>query len=209
MLLDRLMPALARSDRQGARLTRLVADLLDLSRIQSGNIELRREAVALASVVREVVEEQQQAHPNRTIALAIPADAEDVRVDADADRIAQVVTNYLTNALKYSEADRPVEVAIRREGRGAGEEVRVAVQDRGPGIAKVEQGRVWDRFYRGSEANVVSGSGVGLGLGLYICQTIIERHGGQVGLRSAPGKGSTFSFTLPIAPSATESSAAD
>jgi signal transduction histidine kinase len=199
VLLDRLIPALERSDRQGARLSRLVADLLDLSRIQSGNIVLRREVVGLATLVREVVEEQRQTHPNRTITLAIPAELEQVRVDADGDRIAQVVTNYLTNALKYSAADRAVEVTMRREGQGAAEGVQVAVRDHGPGIPKAEQERVWERFFRGSDARVVSGSGVGLGLGLYISRTIIERHGGQVALRSAPGKGSTFSFKLPVA----------
>ncbi|HEV7126735.1 MAG TPA: ATP-binding protein [Ktedonobacterales bacterium] len=193
-LVARLAPALARSDRQAARLTRLVEDLLDLSRMQSGRLDLRHATLALAPIVREVVEEQRHTHPDRVIALVIPASLEEVMVEADADRIAQVVTNYLTNALKYSAEDRPVEVTLRRDG----ESVRVSVRDQGPGIAKAEQGRVWDRFYRSEAAQVVSGSGVGLGLGLYISRTIIERHGGQVGLRSTPEKGSTFSFSLPV-----------
>jgi signal transduction histidine kinase len=118
-----------------------------------------------------------------------------IPVVADADRIGQVITNYLTNALKYSAADRPVEVFLAIEGQMA----RASVHDEGPGLTPTEQQAIWERFYQVERMKVQSGSGVGLGLGLHICQTIIEQHQGQVGVQSSPGEGSTFWFTLPLA----------
>jgi signal transduction histidine kinase len=113
---------------------------------------------------------------------------------ADAERIGQVVTNFLTNALKYSPEDRPVGVGLRMSGGWA----RVSVRDAGPGIALDEQERIWQRFQRIEGIEVQSGTSVGLGLGLYIARTAIERHRGQIGVSSAPGKGSTFWFALPV-----------
>jgi len=102
--------------------------------------------------------------------------------------------NYLTNALKYSAEDRPVEIGIEMEDWVA----RVWVRDAGPGIPSEEQDRVWERFHRVPGIEVQSGSGIGLGLGLHISRTIIERHRGHVGVESTPGVGATFWFTLPL-----------
>ncbi len=113
----------------------------------------------------------------------------------DALRLGQVVTNYLTNALKYSAADRPVDVGLTVDGA----EARVWVRDEGPGLSAKEQRHPWDRFRRVRGIEVQSGSGVGLGLGLHISWTIIELHQGQVGVESSPGAGSTFWFRLPLA----------
>ena len=118
-----------------------------------------------------------------------------VPVIVDPERIGQVVTNYLTNALKYSPADKPVEISVRVEENQA----RVSVRDEGPGLSLEEQEHIWDQFYRVPGVEVQSGSSVGLGLGLHICRTIIERHHGRVGVQSAPGKGATFWFVLPLA----------
>jgi len=186
---------LERSDRQAARLTRIVSDLLDMSRIQAGRLELRPERCNLIAIALEAVEEQRAAHPQRTINLTAPTGSAEVSVLADADRIGQVVTNYLTNALKYAPPALPIEVRVEQKGKHA----RVSVQDQGPGLSRGEQQRIWERFHRVERISVESGSGVGLGLGLYISRTIIERLGGQVGVQSARGAGATFYFTLPVA----------
>jgi len=192
-----LAPFLEQSTRaewQTERLERLVNDLLDVSRIQAGKLELRPEATDLASIVREAVEEQRRAEPGRALHIHFPDDLR-VPVTADADRIGQVVTNYLTNALKYSPEESIVEVGIAREDHQA----RVWVRDAGPGLSAAEKEHIWERFYRVKGIEVQSGSGIGLGLGLHICWTIIERHQGQVGVESAQGQGSTFWFALPLA----------
>jgi signal transduction histidine kinase len=171
---------------------RLVSDLIDTSRIQAGKLELRIAPADLNELVREAVEEQRQIAPTRTIHLQ-EADASPLLVLVDAERIGQVVTNYLSNALKYSAAEQAVVVCVAVTDT----EARVAVRDRGVGLDEEEQARVWERFYRAPGVQVQSGSGTGLGLGLYICQTIIGEHGGRVGVESARGRGSTFWFTLP------------
>lgn len=191
--LERAYLLLERTVRQVKRLDRLVGDLLDVSRIQSGKLELVPEPRDLSPIVREVVEEQRAAWPDRTISLELPRRAH-VPILADGDRIGQVVTNYLTNALKYSASSQPVAVRMLvRDGQA-----RLEVRDHGPGIAPDQQQRLFERFYRAPGIEQQSGSGVGLGLGLHICKTIVERHGGQVGVQSAPGKGSTFWFTVPL-----------
>lgn len=114
---------------------------------------------------------------------------------ADAGRVQQVVTNYLTNGLKYSKEPSPVAVTVTYEHDSA----RVQVRDEGPGLPPAEQDRIWERFHRAPGVRVQSGGGTSLGLGLHISKTIIEQHGGSVGVTSAPGHGSTFEFTLPLA----------
>lgn len=192
---------LSRAERQIEVLNRLVGDLIDISRIQTGKLQLhlRQEPSDLVQIVSETVHEQQKAFPNRTITRSLPSADQPLLVVADADRIAQVLINYLTNALKYSEADKPVEVVLTCEQDANGSKyARVAVRDEGPGLQPEEQRRIWECFYQSERIKVLSGSGVGLGLGLYISQTIIQRHHGQIGVDSTPGVGSTFWFTLPL-----------
>ncbi|HEX6479698.1 MAG TPA: PAS domain-containing sensor histidine kinase [Ktedonobacteraceae bacterium] len=185
----------AHTDHQVAQLERLVNDVLDVSRVQAGRLDLHPESTDLGAIVREAVGEQRQAAPTHPLLLELPA-AQPVPVYADADRVGQVITNYLTNALKYSPAEQLVVVGLDVVSN----EARVWVHDQGPGLPPEEQVRIWERFHRVKGIEVQSGNGVGLGLGLYISRTIIERHQGRVGVESAPGQGSTFWFTLPLAP---------
>lgn len=187
---------LERADRQVSVLNRLVGDMIDISRIRTGKMQiyLRPEPCDLVGIVRKAVREQRKAAPKRSIVMTKLPD-EVVPVIADPDRIAQVLNNYLTNALKYSAADKPVEVRLEIEKQVA----RVSVRDEGPGLPIEEQAHIWESFYQAPGVRVLSGSGIGLGLGLHISQMIIKRHQGQTGVHSAPGEGSTFWFTLPLA----------
>jgi signal transduction histidine kinase len=184
---------MSRAGRGVEAINHLISDLLDGARIQVDLLELRLAPVDLALLLREVVSKQRELFSGRQISLALSAEAP-VMVSADAERIAQVVINYLTNALKYSPEDAPVEVGLD-VGR---QEARLWVRDYGPGISPQEQTLLWERFYQVAQVAVQSGSSVGLGLGLYISRAIIERHHGQVGVESAPGAGATFWFTLPL-----------
>lgn len=173
------------------RMTRMIDDLLDAARIESGGLTLSLERVSLTGICRQTAEEQALTS-GRTITLDLP---EEVEVVADPMRVGQVLVNLLSNALKYSPSDRPVILRLRREGGTA----RVEVADHGPGIAAEEQARLFERAYRVPGVEVLHGSGVGLGLGLYITRRLVELQGGQIGVRSQVGEGSTFWFTLPCA----------
>lgn len=134
--------------------------------------------------------------PDRVINLEIDERLA-LPLNADADRIVQVISNYLTNALKYSEPERPIFVSVECQGK----EAYLAVRDEGPGLPLDQQERIWGRFNRAPGIEVLSNahsSQAGLGLGLYISRTIIEGQGGTVGVQSRPGKGSTFWFRLPL-----------
>jgi PAS domain S-box-containing protein len=203
---------LSRAERQIGVLNRLVGDLIDISRIQRGKLELhlRPEPCDLTAIVQETVQEQRKANPTRTLELELLSN-ERLPVYVDPDRIAQVLTNYISNALKYSPPDRPILIQLAKGGSAQAEKAgkteqttqltaHVAVRDEGPGLPPEEQSRVWECFYQASGIKVLSGSGVGLGLGLHISQTLIQRHGGEVGVISTPPHGSTFWFTLPLVP---------
>ncbi len=186
---------LMRADNQANRLTRLINDMIYVSRIQSNKLVLRLERCDLVEVVREVASQQSQLTPNRLIELDLPD--EHIPVMIDKDHIEQVITNYLSNALKYSEKTKPVTISLQHVGT----QVRISIRDYGPGLAYIDQEYIWERFYRVQGTEVRSGSGIGLGLGLYISRSIIEEHGGHVGVHSAPGEGAMFWFTLQSAPS--------
>jgi signal transduction histidine kinase len=183
---------LSTAEQQVERQNRLVGDLLDVSRIRANKLEFHVAICDLATIVHDAVDEQRLSWPDRTIFLDLP---DTVLANADAHRIGQVVTNYLTNALKYSPEDAPVAVALRLDGTMA----RVSVRDQGPGLTPEQRDHIWERFHRVPGIKQQSGSGAGLGLGLHIARTIIAYHGGEVGIESVSGGGSTFWFTLPLA----------
>jgi len=195
-ILESASELLTRTDHQVERLGRLVNELLDVSRIQANKLDFHPERCDLVPIVRDAVHDQllESEAVTRTIEIDI-APTENVPIMADADRIGQVIANFLSNALKYSTEEQPVTVSLQKEG----ERVRLLVRDHGPGLRPEDQQQIWERFYRVEGIEVQSGSGIGLGLGLYICRTIIEGHGGQVGVESSPGQGSTFWFSVPLA----------
>jgi signal transduction histidine kinase len=207
---DAVRQRLDDADEGAARLARLLTLLFDTAAVRADKLELHRAPCDLAVLVREQVAALRVAAPDRTIRLHLPAALAasgrvlDIPVEADADRIGQVLANYVTNALKYAPPEHPIDVSagVRRGW------ARVAVRDRGPGIPQAERARVWELFHRvpGAEAQdglrggtVSAVQGGSLGLGLYICKAIVEAHGGQVGVESAVREGSTFWFTLPLA----------
>jgi PAS domain S-box-containing protein len=186
--------ALERASEAADRMSRMVNRLFDVAQAQSGTLELKPVACDLAALVREQVEIQRVAISHRTVRLGKPP-KRSVPVVADGDRLGQVLANYLTNALKYSPPDRPVAVTLAVRQRQA----RVAVRDEGPGLPPEEQTRVWEPFHRAPGIRVQNAVGESLGLGLHICKTIVEAHGGTVGVESEVGAGSTFWFSLPLA----------
>lgn len=183
---------------------RLIGDLLDASRLRASTFALRPQPCDLRAIVRDVVEEQRGAWPHRTITLDLGDqgdqgdgnDSATLPIHADEQRIAQVLANFLTNAMKYSPRWTPVAVRVEC-GASADAPVRVLVRDAGPGLPPEERDRVWERFHRVAGVQPCDGDGGSLGLGLHISRSIIERHDGQVGVESQPGQGSTFWFALP------------
>jgi PAS domain S-box-containing protein len=192
--LAELQLMLERAECQANVQNRRVSDLLDLSHLQAGKLELRLVPCDLAPLVLERVEDQRSTTPQRALSLEL-AEAETAPVIADPERIGQVLNNYLSNALKYSPGDRPVAVHLKKERKV----VRVFVRDHGPGLTPAEQEQIWERFYQVEGIKRQQGSSVGLGLGLHICREIIEHHQGEVGVESTKGEGSTFWFSLPLA----------
>jgi len=172
------------------RLVRLINDLLDIAKIESGKMEFHLERLDLNDCVRKAmrgVRSLAEAHKVALVAETPPAPA---GVLGDRDRIEQVITNLLSNALKYSPADSEVKIQVA-EGMGA---VRVSVIDRGPGIPADQLEKVFDRFHQ------LKGAKKGSGLGLTICRALVEQHRGRIWVESELGKGSQFHFELPAAP---------
>ena len=180
---------LERIQRAVKTLERMTSDLLDVSALEAGRPTLERVPVGVASLVAEAVACVPQLAER--CAVRVGGDA-DVLVLADRGRIVQVLANLLTNAVKYGDADAPIEVDVTRMPR----EARVTVANRGPGIPSNDLPRVFERFYR---AEGVRTSRPGLGLGLAIVRAIVEAHGGRVYADSVPGAVTRFTFTLPLA----------
>jgi len=177
--------------RESDQLSRLIADLLDLSRIESGKWRMRKEPVHLATLAAETVGRLAPRAQSLGVQLEITiADAIAV-LPGDPDRLAQVFINLVDNALKYTPAGGRVTVSAVENDRT----VSVSVADTGAGIPKADLPRIFERFYRVDKAR--SRSTGGTGLGLSIVKHIIEAHGGSIGVVSDTGKGATFSFSLP------------
>lgn len=174
---------------QARRLERLIGDLLDVSRVEAGQLHLRREETDLVALVRAAADQAQAL----TRAHEVRFDGPDSPLIGqwDRDRLEQVLQNLLANATKY--APDGGAIVVRVEDRGC--EVQVSVADQGPGIAPDALPNLFARFFRTPEARASGAEG--LGLGLYISRTLVEAHGGRIWAESTPGEGSTFTFALP------------
>jgi len=197
-LIDGVLPAEPETFEQiyqeADRLQRLVNDLQELSRVESGAFKLDPQPLLLADLLKTVTIRLDRQYAEKGVRLEIDIPSDLPGVMADADRLSQVLFNLVGNALQYTPAGGQVAVAARRQGS----EVQVSVQDTGIGIAAEHLQHVFDRFYRAdSSRSRVSG---GSGIGLTIAKHLVEAHGGRIWAESlGQGKGSTFAFTLPVA----------
>jgi PAS domain S-box-containing protein len=180
-------------ERQTQRMTRLVDELLDVSRIMQGKVELREEPVALASVVQGAVEQARRLIDERGHHLVLDLPGEPIALRADAARLEQVLANLLLNAAKYTDVGGRVTLTAERER----DEVRISVRDNGVGLPPESCDRIFDLFVQGPDP--LKRAGGGLGVGLTLVRRLVHLHGGTVEARSeGPGKGSEFVVRLPL-----------
>jgi len=172
------------------RLTELIENLLQLSRLESAGLHAEKEPSKIESIISRAVEDMEQKAKGHHFAThaqeSLPV------VEADPGRIRQVLDNLLSNAVKYS--PEGTEISVRCESKG--QELVVSVRDQGIGIAREDMDKVFDRFYQSTPGLCQNGGGAGLGL--TICKRIVEAHGGRMWAESKPDKGSTFRFSLPL-----------
>ncbi len=178
-------------DSASDRLNEIVKQLLMLSRVEAGRLEIRDEPLDAGAVIARVVARFQAQSPQRAIDVAVAEDLPLVR--GDAERVEDVLTNLVSNALKYSSAESPVAIRAQAYDRM----VAVFVQDAGIGIPHTVHAKIFERFYRVD--NAVTRRVGGAGLGLHLCKTYVEAMDGAIRVESEEGRGSTFSFTLPQA----------
>lgn len=185
---DKFRSFLEKTGAYVSRLNDLILELLDVSKIQSGNIEIHKEPFDFDRAVHEAAEGIRAANSGYTIAVKGKTG---VYFNGDESHIVQVINNLLANAIKYSPDNKDVEVILSVLSGY----LKVSVTDRGLGISQEDQRKIFDRFYRAGE---IQKRYPGMGIGLYICDQIIKNHGGTMWVDSEKGKGSTFNFTLPL-----------
>jgi PAS domain S-box-containing protein len=168
------------------RVTRLITELLDISRLETGRLVLRRQMVDLAGVAKTVIEKVAMEYPDLEVDLSFPDRLP--RPYADPDKVEQVLTNLVENACKYASAK-----GLQVQAEHVDRQVAISVADQGDGIPTSDIPRVFDKFFRRAE-----GKPTGSGLGLWISRGLVEAHGGRLSATSIPGQGTTFRFTLPL-----------
>jgi signal transduction histidine kinase len=193
---ERELRQLRMINEQSSRLHRMVLALLDISRLESGQLSIERARLDLVALTRRVVDEIRPAADGRTIDFVAPG--EPLPIAGDELRLEQVLQNLIQNALKYSPDDQPIAVRVeRRSGQAA-----VVVADRGIGIPAAALPRLFTRFYRAPNAEIQQIGG--MGVGLYVVKEIVTLHGGEIAVESVEGQGSTFTILLPLRTEAAE-----
>jgi PAS domain S-box-containing protein len=172
------------------RLTRLVNNLLDSSRMEAGLLQLQKSPVNIVSLIRKTANEVRFRANGHNLVLVLPAKLP--RVKIDTKRILQVLDNLLDNAVKYSPPQTQIVLTAQKQSS----DILISVSDQGPGIPTKERHRIFERMYRAEQRSGISAEGMGLGLS--ISRGLVEAHGGKIWVESEPGKGSTFYFTLPL-----------
>jgi signal transduction histidine kinase len=175
------------------RLTRLVNEMLDFTKIESGAYQWAHEKLDLVDVVNEAMAATSQLSLNKNIRVAQEVPGRPVLIMGDQDRLVQVVINLLSNAIKYCDADIG---NVRLRLSSSHNEAKLEVIDNGPGIIPAERERIFEKFHQLRDAS--KGKPQGTGLGLAICKMIIDNHGGRIWVESEPGGGAKFIFTLPL-----------
>lgn len=187
---------LSRMEGQLNKLTRLIKDLLDLSRMRSGELPLQQSVIDLNELVQNTVADMREVTTHRILIEAV----DPIPIYGDRERLEQVFLNLLVNAVKYSPGADKIMIRIARTAQ----EARVSVQDFGIGISEVDQQKVFERFYQVSDTKARPFSG--MGIGLYLSNEIVKRHHGRIEIHSQPGQGATFLVSLPLAKAEEQSS---
>jgi len=177
---------------EGERLTKLIDDVLDLAKIEAGKFTWNMTSVSMAEVVERATSATSSLFEAKKLTLVRDVEPDLPSITGDQDRLIQVVINLISNAVKFT-PDGSIKVTLRRDK----DDLLVSVTDSGIGIAPADQPKVFEKFKQ--VGDTLTDKPKGTGLGLPICKEIVEHHGGQIWVESEPGKGSTFSFTLPIA----------
>jgi len=176
-----------------AQLQKMINDLLDLARSDAGKLRIEPEPTPVEPLAQRVGRQMRPHFEERSQSFAVSVEKDLPEVDADADRIAQVLANLLTNANKYAQEGADVKLAATR----VGDEIEFAVSDNGPGLGEEELEHVFDRFWRAQSGETQEVGGTGLGLA--IAKSLVDLHGGAISANSTQGEGATFRFVLPIA----------
>ena len=202
-----LLSGLKSIEHQTQKIEHMVNALMDVSRLDLDRLQLELKEIDLLEVVKRTIEEYMPVAQNHELRLFVneqpvsinqdeqeTVDQKPLKIKGDEERLEQVLVNLISNAIKYSPDSGPVTVSLRNTNEGT---IEISVEDRGIGIPLEEQERLTERFFRAHNAESVDAKG--LGLGLYLVNTLIEKHGGSLAITSegVPGKGSTFTITLP------------